>query len=47
MTDTEHDEQMVLTYVPEAEYLSWFEAIELALVRDDENAEQLERSVNG
>ena len=39
------DVEFVLAYVPEAEYLSWEDAVHLADERDSEAAYALERSV--
>jgi hypothetical protein len=41
-TDEEYEVQMILTYVPEAEYLPWETALFTAHVRDAEAARQLE-----
>jgi hypothetical protein len=39
------DIQMILTYVPEAEWLTWEQALFLAHTRDAEAARQFEWSV--
>ena len=46
MTDEELEVEMVLTYVPEAEWVGWTRAIYLAKRRDSVAANQLEWSIN-
>jgi len=43
--ETREDIEMVLTYVPEAEYMSWELAVFIASFRDVEAARQFEWSV--
>lgn len=42
--DDDPDVQMILTYVPEAENLTWQEALNLAHVRDALHAQDFYRS---
>jgi hypothetical protein len=45
MTGQEWETELIKAYVPEAEYLTWDEALELARERDDLAAEQFKLSI--